>query len=70
MNLKKNLCKKLLESGKVKPFDVIDHSYTDSGERDIERSIISTNGILPTITTRPDTMAVVVKENKDEKNKR
>ena len=51
-----------VENGKVKEFDVINHSYTDSGERVVSKTIISTNGIFPTITTRPDTLGVVVDE--------
>lgn len=59
--IKNKLSRNLLENGKVKEFDVINHSYTDSGERVISKTIISTNGIFPTITTRPDTLAIVVK---------
>lgn len=59
--IKNKLSKDLLKSGKVKEFDVINHSYTDSGERVVSKTIISTNGIFPTITTRPDILAIVVK---------
>ena len=63
--LKSKLSKKLLESGKVKDFDVIEHSFADNGDRDIDRLIVSTDGIFPTITTRPDVLGVVVND-KDE----
>lgn len=50
----------ILSSGLVKPYDIIEHSYTDGGERDIGKLIKSTDGVLPSMTTRPDTMGVVV----------
>lgn len=58
--IKTKIVKQLLDSGLLKPFDVVEHSYTDNGSRDLSRLIISTNGILPAMTTRPDTMGVVV----------
>ena len=58
--IKRKIIKKILASGLVKPFDVVEHSYTDGGGRNISKLIISTNGILPAMTTRPDVMGVVV----------
>lgn len=58
--IKKDFVNSLLASGLLKPYYVIDHSYTDGGMRERERAIISTDNILPCITTRPDTMGVVV----------
>lgn len=59
-NLKNDLCKKLLSSGLVKPYYVIEHSYTDGGGRTIEKLIVSTDGIFPTLTTRSDCLGVAV----------
>lgn len=59
-NLKNDLCKKILSSGLVKPYDIVEHSYTDGGGRTIEKLIVSANGIFPTLTTRPDCLGVVV----------
>lgn len=55
-NLKKELCENLIKGGYVKLYDVVEHNYTDNGTRDLLKLIISTNGILPSMTTRPDTM--------------
>lgn len=63
--IKSKLATKLIDSGKVKEFDVIEHSFTDNGDRDMDRLIVSTDGIFPTITTRPDVLGVVVND-KDE----
>lgn len=61
-NIKTELCIRVLTSGCVKPYDVIVHSYTDGGTRDLDRVIVSTNGIMPALTTRPDILGVVVDE--------
>ena len=58
--IKTKIVKQLLDSGLVKPFDVVEHSYTDNGSRDLTRLIVSTNGIFPAMTTRPDCLGVVV----------
>ena len=58
--IKTKIVEQLLESGLLEPYYVVEHSYTDNGSRDLERLVISTNGILPAMTTRPDTMGVVV----------
>ena len=42
----------------LKPYYIVEHSYTAG--KDLQQLIISTNGILPCITTRPDTLGVVV----------
>ena len=52
----------LIKSGLVKPFYVVEHSYTDNGGRDLENLIVSTDGIMPCMTTRPDCLGVVVYE--------
>lgn len=53
---------KLIQSGLAKPFYVIEHSYTDNGNRELESLIVSTDGIMPCMTTRPDCLGVVVYE--------
>ena len=65
--LKSEIAKKIIESGLVKPFDVIEHSFTDGGGRKLERLVISTNGIFPTLTTRPDVLGVVIEYEKNKK---
>ena len=58
--IKKKVIHKLIQSGLLKPYDVIEHSYTAG--KSLQQLIVSTNGILPCITTRPDTLGVVVYE--------
>ena len=60
--IKKKIVNDILSSGLVKPYDIIEHSYTDGGERDISRLVKSTDGVLPSMTTRPDTLGVVIDE--------
>ena len=62
--LKAELCHQLISQHKVKEFDVIEHSFTDNGTRNIDKLVVSTDGIFPTITTRPDCLGIVVKSNK------
>ena len=62
MNIKTKTINELLKCGLVKPYDIINHSYTDGGGRMLENLIVSTNGIFPCLTTRPDTLGVVVNE--------
>ena len=67
MKIKSKIAAELIQSGLVKPYDIVNHSYTDGGGRNLEKLIISTNGICPTLTTRPDTLGVVVNENNSKK---
>lgn len=54
-NLKTDLCNKLVENGVVKGGEVVCHSYTTSQRRNtLDKYIESDNGIMPTLTTRPD----------------
>ena len=54
-NLKTALCNKLVREGVVKGGEVINHSYTTSTQRDtLDKYVESRNGIMPTMTTRPD----------------
>lgn len=62
-NLKEQLCNKLIENDIVKEGEIINHSYTNSKQRDtLDKFIESKNGIMPTMTTRPDILGIVVKE--------
>lgn len=55
VNLKTNLCNKLVENGVVKGGEIVNHSYTTSQRRDtLDKYIESDNGVMPTLTTRPD----------------
>lgn len=67
LNLKQQLCNKLVQSGLLKDFDIINHSYTNglcgknpNSRQKLEDFIESTNGISPTLTTRPDTMGTMI----------
>lgn len=61
-NLKEQLCNKLIEQGVVHGGEIINHSYTTSEQRDsLKKYIESDNGIMPTMTTRPDILGVCVK---------
>lgn len=66
-NLKEKLCDELIESKTLKEGDVINHSYTNSGKNpnsrlSLEDFIETTDGTLPTLTTRGDILGVVVRE--------
>lgn len=54
-NLKTDLCNKLVGEGIVKGGEVVNHSYTTSEQRNsLSKYIESNNGVMPTLTTRPD----------------
>ncbi|MBR3169182.1 DNA cytosine methyltransferase [Candidatus Saccharibacteria bacterium] len=54
-NLKTDLCNKLVEENVVKGGEIINHSYTTSEQRNtLDKYIESKDGIMPTLTTRPD----------------
>ena len=66
-NLKEKLCDDLIENGTVKGGEIINHSYTNKSKNPnsrltLEDYIETTDGIMPTLTTRPDTLGVVVGE--------
>ena len=64
-NLKQQLCDSLIDNNKVKGGEIINHSYTSSKTRpNLEDFIECENGIMPTLTTRPDVLGYV--ENKQE----
>ncbi len=58
-NLKEKLADSLIESGIVKGGEIINHSYAVNRMATRERLIESDDGIMPTLTTRPDTLGVV-----------
>ena len=59
-NIKTEICNEFIKSGLAAPCVVINHSYTDGGGRDMENLIDSQNNICPCLTTRCDTLGVVV----------
>ena len=61
--IKRAIVNKLIQSNLLKPYYVVEHSYTDNGKRDISKLIVSKNQIFPCLTTRPDTLGIVWKEN-------
>jgi len=59
-NLKAKMAEQLIEQGKVREYDVIRHSYTNSRIKG-EMKDIQDNNISPTIDTRADCLGVAVK---------
>jgi DNA (cytosine-5)-methyltransferase 1 len=60
VNKKEMLCNNLVSNGIVKGGEIINHSYTNSSVRlELEDFIESNDGIMPTLTTRPDTLGFV-----------
>lgn len=61
INLKKQLCNKLIEDGKVKENDIIRHSYTNNrlnnGNKNMGR-IENHEGLSPTLDTRCDCLGI------------
>lgn len=63
--LKKELCNELIEKNLVEEGDMIYHSYTNnrlSGTRDINTTQNKDTDVGATLTTRPDTLGIVVKD--------
>lgn len=63
--LKTELCNELIENNLVEEGDMIYHSYTNNrlnGIRDINTTQNKDNNIGATLTTRPDTLGVVVND--------
>lgn len=69
-NLKEKLCDKLIEENKVKEYDVVNHSYSNSRNESLEnnKDIIIANNESPTLTTRADTLGVAIKDKKINKS--
>lgn len=63
-NLKEQLCNKLLEDNLVEENDVIRHSYSISRLSEWDKRGVECNNSSPTITTRADTLGVVVKDER------
>lgn len=63
--LKKKYCEELLNSGKVRLYDVVRHSYTNNrlnnGNKNLARIESAENNICPTLDTRCDCLGVIVK---------
>ena len=67
--LKHQLCNELIESGILKEGYIVNHSYTNglngnnpNSRLTLDDYIESIDGIMPTLTTRPDCLGVVVKD--------
>lgn len=58
---KRDLTNAMLENGHLKEEDMVRHSYTAQRSEDLERKE-NENGVSATITTRADTLGVVVKD--------
>ena len=61
---KQELCDKLIENDLVKENDVIRHSYSVSRLNEWDKRGVECNNMPPTVTTRADTLGVVVKEER------
>ena len=59
LELKKELCNKLIEDGKVKENDVIRHSYSNSRLNEWDKRNVEHNNLSPTLDTRCDCLGVV-----------
>lgn len=71
--LKIKLCNELIKSGILKENYVVNHSYTNglNGKNPNSRTTLydyieTTNGLSPTLTTRPDCLGVVVNSHKEQ----
>lgn len=62
LNDKETYCQRLIDENLVNEYDVISHSYTNNRMTENVGRVECENGLAPTITTRPDTLGVVVKD--------
>lgn len=63
-NMKEQLCDELIRDGKVQENDMIRHSYTTwRKEKEFHTENSRNNNISATLTTRPDTLGIAVKNN-------
>ena len=59
MDMKRKLCNELIEQGKVKEGDIINHSYTSNRFMNFRIENKNDHNCFPTITTRTDTLGIV-----------
>ena len=66
-NKKQQLCDYTVENNLVKPYDVINHGYTEHRLNKIKdnKNIVLSKNILPTLMTRPDELGVAVNSNQE-----
>lgn len=62
LNLKQQLCEKLIEDGLVKEYDIVKHSYTTRIMEGKKKCVESSDEMI-TLTTRGDCVGVVVPED-------
>jgi len=62
INKKQVLCNKLIEENKVKEYDIIRHSYSESRMKEWETRNIEKNNESPTLDTRCDCLGVAVNQ--------
>ena len=65
VNKKIDLCDKLIKQGKVVEGNIVKHSRTKNAAKNIDSSIIKDDSI-PSLTTRPDVLGVVVNAEKEQ----
>lgn len=66
-NKKEQLCDYMINNDMVEPYDVINHSYTNSRFDDLNnnKDIVMEKNMSPTLTTRSDTLGVAVKNSEN-----
>lgn len=66
-NKKQQLCDYMVENNLVKPYDIINHGYTEHRLNKIKdnKNIVLSKNILPTLMTRPDELGVAVNSNQE-----
>lgn len=68
--LQREVCNQAIEKGLVKPYDIIDYTYSNSRLKEIRQGEIklkngSNNNLSCTLTTKLDNFGIAVPENKD-----
>ena len=68
--LQREVCNQAIEKGLVKPYDIIDYTYSNSRLKEIQQGEIklknaSDNNVSCTLTTKLDNFGIAVPENKD-----
>lgn len=69
-NLKEKLADELIKNNIVENGDVVNHSYTNQSKKEnsrlkLEDYIETKSGVMPTLTTRPDVLGVVVEDKRE-----
>lgn len=68
--LQKEVCNRAIEKGLLRPYDIIDYTYSNARLKEIQQGNIkvknrSNNNVSCTLTTKLNNFGIVVQENKD-----